>query len=579
MMLCAAHWMGALWLIATVGLVSVAEESPTPAERMLIDFDDKDVANQWITVNDNVMGGRSEGGPSFADGKLIFQGKTVTQGGGFSSIRTKPTDYQLRNAKGIVLRVRGDGRTYKADIRTDKRRGGFSVAYRADFETNVDGKWQEVRIPFRKFQPTLFGQTLDGIGSVDPNKVQTLGLMIYDKKAGPFKLEVDWIKAYGEPKGDQATQQEPTKPAASPIDDAVRKAIVKDFFDVWLMKQLRERSQKLKEWLETNNQLNLGEDAYLIPLVRYVIEDYRERPKRVKEMYEHFVKLGRTPASLREFEGLTDRFILGPLLSEIRTGKFTNVESITKVLAGAGDPYPVYAQIGVELKRSEADRAGEVYAQLIRRAARDENLTKERFTKLIELCGRVQPGSPNRGKPVRGARQGRGRGGRGDQAKPVQEPPKQVPFASFKGPNLDGKVVSTDDFKGNVLMIDFWATWCVPCLKQAPELVELHKQYQEDGLAVLGVSLDKKGTRDRVREVVKEIGMNWPHIYTGGYWQAEPALLNNVRSIPFVILLDRKGRPRASGLRGEELKQKVKELLDEGSTAKRNSQGGAREEK
>ncbi len=173
--------------------LSVSEQDSD--DRMLVDFDEPNVAQTWITVNDNVMGGRSKGGPAFADGILTFSGSTNTNGGGFSSIRTRPRDWNLDEANGLIVRVRGDGRTYKADMLTDQRIGNFPVAFRADFETKA-GEWQEIRIPFAKFIGTIFGQPVGDRARFDKAKVETLGFMIYDGKDGPFQLEVDWIKAY-----------------------------------------------------------------------------------------------------------------------------------------------------------------------------------------------------------------------------------------------------------------------------------------------------------------------------------------------------------------------------------------------
>ena len=164
--------------------------------RLLMDFKGADPLRRWTTVNDNVMGGRSQGGPAVQDGKLIFSGRTNTNGGGFSSIRTRPEAMGLGEFAGLRIRVRGDGRTYKADVRTSQRIGRMSVAYRSDFET-VDGEWIEVEIPFASFDPTSFGRNVRSrVASLDVDDIQAIGLMIYDKKDGPFRLEVDWIKAY-----------------------------------------------------------------------------------------------------------------------------------------------------------------------------------------------------------------------------------------------------------------------------------------------------------------------------------------------------------------------------------------------
>lgn len=184
-----------------VSLVSIALGSGAVAAGdggalVLADFDGSGVAAGWQTVNDNVMGGRSKGGPSFADGVLTFSGATNTNGGGFSSIRSKPGSFDLSGKTGLLMRVRGDGRTYKAELRTDVTMRDWAVPFRADFETGGD-EWQEVFLPLEAFKATFFGRQLDSPPVLDPEKVSSVGFMIYDKKDGEFNLEVDWVKAVG----------------------------------------------------------------------------------------------------------------------------------------------------------------------------------------------------------------------------------------------------------------------------------------------------------------------------------------------------------------------------------------------
>ncbi|MEM9410756.1 MAG: CIA30 family protein [Planctomycetota bacterium] len=188
-----------LCLIVVLALpqLGIAEEKETPTNvDVLIDFKDKAEAKRWITVNDNVMGGRSKGGFKVKGQKLIFAGKTNTNGGGFSSIRTKPQKWSITDADGLLIRVLGDGRTYKADLLTDNKMQRIPIAYRADFET-TKGEWKEIKIPFNSFEPTLYGSSMKGrTRDLDKTKIETIGFMIYDKKDGPFRLEVDWIKTY-----------------------------------------------------------------------------------------------------------------------------------------------------------------------------------------------------------------------------------------------------------------------------------------------------------------------------------------------------------------------------------------------
>ncbi len=165
------------------------------ATLLLTDFDADSPDLGWYVQNDNVMGGRSEGGfETQKAGELLFTGSTNTDGGGFSSIRTQPFKLDLSDYDGIQLRVKGDGRLYTWQLQTNARYRNFRVSYWADFDT-VDGEWTTVNIPFADFYPQFRGFKLDG-PELDPGEMKELGLYIYDKKDGLFVLRLDSIKAY-----------------------------------------------------------------------------------------------------------------------------------------------------------------------------------------------------------------------------------------------------------------------------------------------------------------------------------------------------------------------------------------------
>lgn len=193
------------WLPVTRVGAEEGDEAALPegatAGVLLADFDDvKASAKRWMTVNDNVMGGKSKGGPSFGDGLLTFKGATNTDGGGFSSLRTRPSEIDLSGTAGLLLRVKGDGRTYKASLRTDAKYRGSAIAFRASFET-VEDEWVTVFVPFDAFTPSWRGQSFRNPPTLELDKVKSMGLMIYDKKDGAFELQVDWIVAAEEGPG------------------------------------------------------------------------------------------------------------------------------------------------------------------------------------------------------------------------------------------------------------------------------------------------------------------------------------------------------------------------------------------
>jgi monofunctional biosynthetic peptidoglycan transglycosylase len=162
--------------------------------RLLTDFTAASPDLGWYVLNDNVMGGRSEGGFEQTPGELRFSGRTDTDGGGFSSIRTASLDLDLSHYSGLRLRVRGDGRRYTFRLTTKARRYGRPVAYWADFDT-VDGEWRAVDVPFSRFIPRFRGAELDG-PPLDAAAITGMGLMIYDKRDGPFELRLASVHAY-----------------------------------------------------------------------------------------------------------------------------------------------------------------------------------------------------------------------------------------------------------------------------------------------------------------------------------------------------------------------------------------------
>ena len=160
--------------------------------RTLIAFDTNLREPRWVAINDGVMGGRSSGGPTIASGQLQFIGDlSLANNGGFSSVRTVDSAYDLSDATAVVLRVRGDGRRYQLRLATDARYRGNAVSFGAEFATTA-GEWTEVRVPLASLQATVRGSPLQGL-PMDASQVREIGLLIADKREGAFALAVDWI--------------------------------------------------------------------------------------------------------------------------------------------------------------------------------------------------------------------------------------------------------------------------------------------------------------------------------------------------------------------------------------------------
>lgn len=125
----------------------------------------------------------------------------------------------------------------------------------------------------------------------------------------------------------------------------------------------------------------------------------------------------------------------------------------------------------------------------------------------------------------------------------------------------DGVPLSLSSYRGKVVLIDFWASWCGPCRRENPHVVELYNKYKNKGFDVLGVSLDSN--KEAWQAAIEKDGLAWKHISDLAGWSSSAAKLYGVTSIPRTFLLDKNGKIIAKNLRGQQLTDKLKEILGE----------------
>ncbi|MFN6037525.1 MAG: peroxiredoxin family protein, partial [Bacteroidota bacterium] len=126
-------------------------------------------------------------------------------------------------------------------------------------------------------------------------------------------------------------------------------------------------------------------------------------------------------------------------------------------------------------------------------------------------------------------------------------------------PNTEGKNFSLSSLKGKIVLIDFWASWCKPCIKDMPEVKKLYEKFKSKGFEILGVSLDEN--KDQWIAAISEYSLPWIHISDLGGWNSSAARTYDVNSIPFTILINKEGKIIQKGLRGAALEEELNKQL------------------
>jgi peroxiredoxin len=132
-------------------------------------------------------------------------------------------------------------------------------------------------------------------------------------------------------------------------------------------------------------------------------------------------------------------------------------------------------------------------------------------------------------------------------------------FPDFAEKDLQGNPLSVAKYKGKLVLVDFWATWCVPCVAELPNIIKAYNKHHSNGFEVIGISLDQD--EQKLKSFLKAKEIPWPQYFDGKEWQNKLAAKYGIDSVPATFLLDRQGKIIAQDLHGEALEEALTKAL------------------
>lgn len=143
-----------------------------------------------------------------------------------------------------------------------------------------------------------------------------------------------------------------------------------------------------------------------------------------------------------------------------------------------------------------------------------------------------------------------------------QETKAGNPYRDFQSATTDGTAVRFSDYveKGKVTLLDFWASWCGPCIQEATDLKQLYASYHEKGFNIVSVSLDSN--REKWLAAIKKYDLPWTHLSSVKGFKDPAAIEYGVSAIPFIVLIDQQGNIALQNMHGPVLHAKIKELME-----------------
>ena len=184
---------------------------------------------------------------------------------------------------------------------------------------------------------------------------------------------------------------------------------------------------------------------------------------------------------------------------------------------------------------------------------RNDFATYESVVKQLVTCFGISPSIKNLEKTYLGMKQKA-------LANDKFAPGKIAP--DFEEALPDGTLMKLSDLRGNIVLLDFWASWCKPCRRENPHVVKLYEKYKDKGFTVMSVSLDK--AKANWLAAIEQDNLSWPyHVSDLKFWSSKAAKLYGVSGIPFTVLIDKEGKIIRTRLRGVDLENELARILGE----------------